>query len=99
MIFITKLLQDSPQIVDTLLMRDNCDIIARKQSPNGSVIPIHKFLITGLQSFNFDPQTLAQIVIIINTKVKYRANTLFWYIIIENKSFGYINSDSSLQDI
>lgn len=99
MIFITKLLQGSPQIVDTLLMRDNCDIIARKQGPNGSVVPIHKFLITGLHSFNLDPQTLAQLVITINTKIKYRPNTLFWYVAIQNKSFGYIASDNSLHDV
>jgi hypothetical protein len=81
MLFIAKLLYNSPQIVDTLLIRDNCDLTCKRNTPiGGSNVPVQKFLVTGLENYKLDPQSLAQVVVLIGTKVKYRKNVLFWYI-------------------
>jgi hypothetical protein len=78
--FICKLLYNSAPIVDTLLMRDNCDLTIKKNSPTGTSIPTQKYIITGLQNYGLDPFTLAQILTIINSKIKPKPNTLFWHI-------------------
>ena len=80
LIFIAKLIKDAPQIVDTLLTRDNCDLITKRTTPGGSITPIQKFLVTGLQNYQLDAQKMAEIVMIINTKIKYKPNTLFWFV-------------------
>lgn len=58
--FICKLLYNSSQIVDTLLLRDNCDTTTKKNMINGNtIIPIQKYIITGLNYYRLQPQQLA----------------------------------------
>ncbi len=99
MLFISKLLYNSPHIVDTLLIRDNSDLTIKRNTPiGGSNVPVQKFLVTGLENYKLDPQSLAQIVILINSKVKYKKNTLFWYIDVEGKDIGYFGMENNLDD-
>lgn len=43
-----------------------------------------------------DPLTLAQVVVTVNSKVKYKKNVLFWYVEIATKNIGYFPVVSSL---
>jgi hypothetical protein len=58
--FVCKLLYNSPQIVDTLLLRDNCDTTVKKNNPNGATtVPIQKYIISGLGYYRLQPQLMA----------------------------------------
>lgn len=81
--------------METLLIRDNCDVgIGTRKS--GSQASVQKFIVTGLAYYQMDPLTLAQVVVTVNSKVKYKKNVLFWYVEIATKNIGYFPVVSSL---
>lgn len=67
------------------MIRDGCDLIGRRTgggtgAGGGMGMGMQKFLVTGLSGYQMDGQTLARVVMAINTKVKFRKNTLFWHV-------------------
>ena len=86
LVFIAKLLHNCPQIVDTLLLRDNCDVMNKKSGF------VNKFLISGLAHYNLSPQKMLQIVRTLN-KLVYK-KCLFFYINVENFHIGYFSLEN-----
>jgi hypothetical protein len=96
LIFVTKLLYNVPEIVDTLLLRDNCDPMAKRGT--GSSTQGQKYIITGLRGYGIEGQQMLELITLINTKVKYKKNVLFWHLNLTTKRIGYFTLSDHLED-
>jgi hypothetical protein len=79
LIFICKLLSNAPQIIDTLLLRNNWDATNKKTGPSNT-LALQKYIITGLNNYKMESHILVDIINIINNKVKFKKNVLFWFV-------------------